>query len=117
MNNPQNPQNPKNPKKREIKLHLPPDLEVVYSNLAVMSMTRNEIIFDFAQMLPPDPRAKVQTRVVMTPQHAKLVLTLLQRNIERYEAEHGAIQVNVPPSLAEQLFNSIQPEQDDSDDE
>lgn len=104
-----------NKPKREIKLHLPPDLEVVYSNLAVLSMTRNEVIFDFAQMLPPDPRAKVQTRIVMTPQHAKLLLTLLQRNVERYEAEHGTIPVNVPPSLAEQLFNRVQADTDDGE--
>lgn len=101
---------PKPQAKREIQLHIPPDLDAVYSNLAVISATRNEMIFDFAQMLPPDPRAKVQSRVVMTPQHAKLLQILLQRNIERYEAQHGEIRLDVPPTLAEQLFNSVQPE-------
>lgn len=103
-------------KKREVKLQFGKDSNAVYSNLAVISSTKNEMIFDFAQMLPPDPRTKVQARVVMSPQHAKLLLLSLQRNIERYEAQHGTIQVEVPPTLADQLFNSVQPD-DDTDGE
>jgi hypothetical protein len=106
---------PKSPQKKQIKLHIPPDLNAVYSNLAVMSTTRSELIIDFAQMLPPDPRAKVQTRVVLTPQHAKLLLTLLQRNIARYEAQHGEIEVPVQPTLADQLFRGVANEGDDDD--
>ena len=101
-------------KKREIKLHLPPDVGVIYSNLAIISTTKHEMIFDLAQILPPDPRAKVQARVVMSPQHAKLLLMTLQRNIERYEAQHGTIPVDTPPSLADQLFSGVQGD-DDSD--
>jgi hypothetical protein len=112
MNNDNKPNN-----KKQIKLHIPPDLTAVYSNLAMMSTTRNEIIMDFAQLLPPDPRARVQSRVILSPQHAKLLLTLLQRNIERYEAQHGTIEINTPPSLAEQLFQGIQPDFGDDDDD
>jgi len=102
-------------KKKQIKLHIPQDLNAVYSNIAVMSTTRNEMIIDFAQLLPPDPRAKVQSRVVLTPQHAKLLLTLLQRNIGRYEAKHGEIELPAQPSLADQLFRGIAGEDDDDD--
>ncbi len=111
-----NPETPSNqPQKRQIKLQIPPDLNAIYCNMAILSSTKNEMIFDFAQMLPPDKRTKVQSRVVMTPQHAKLLMHSLQRNIERYEAQHGEIPVNIPPSLAEQLFDGIQPENDDDD--
>jgi len=106
--------NPKKPTKREIKLHIPPDVDVIYSNLAILSSTKHEMIFDIAQMLPPDPRAKVQARVVMSVAHAKLLLTTLQRNIEQYEAKHGTIPVDIPPSLADQLFSGLG---DDSSDE
>jgi hypothetical protein len=106
---------PKNNK--QIKLHFPKDTQAVYANIAIISSTKNEIILDFAQMLPPDPRARVQSRVVMSPAHAKMLLNSLQRNIERYEAQHGEIEVNVPPSLAEQLFKGVQSDDDNGDDD
>ncbi len=34
---------------------------------------------------------RIAQSVVMTPQHAKAMLTALTKNIELYEAEHGAI--------------------------
>lgn len=105
------------PGKKQIKLHFPQNLSAVYANLAVMSTTRNEFVFDFSQMFPPDPRAHVQARVVMSPQHAKLVLNLLQRNIERYEAQHGTIDANIPPSLADELFKGVQPPDTGDDDD
>jgi hypothetical protein len=109
--------NPTPNKKREIKLTIPPELEAVYANLAVMSTTRNEFIIDFAQMLPPDPRARVKSRVVMAPQQAKLLLTLMQRNLQRYEEQYGEITINVPTSLADELFRGIQPEMPSDDDD
>jgi len=108
------PNDPNRPaKKKQVKLQIPPDVTAVYSNLAVLSSTKNEMVFNFAQMLPPDPRAKVQARVVMSPQHAKLMLSSLQQNIERYEAQHGKIEVNIPPSLADQLFGNVSLDEDD----
>ncbi len=111
-NNPQSTGN-----KREIKLHMPQDMNAVYSNLALISSTKNELIFDFAQMLPPDPRAKVQARVVMSPQHAKLLLNSLQRNLERYEAQHGTIPFETPPTLADQLFGNVSGDDDGDNDD
>lgn len=108
------------PKKRQIKLHVPQELSAVYSNLAILSNTRHEFIVDFAQVFPQDTQAKVQSRVILSPQHAMLLRNLLQRQIERYEAQHGAIsEVKMPTSLADELFRGIQsePETDDGDDE
>lgn len=109
--------NPQPGKKREVKLHFPKDLSATYSNVAILSATRTEFVFDFAQMLPPDPRANVQARIVMSPQHTKLLLGLLQRNVERYESQHGTIEISMPPTLAEQLFKSVQQTDDDTPDE
>jgi hypothetical protein len=47
----------------------------------------------------------------MSPTHAKMLYRALGENLERYEAKHGV--VDVPPSLADQLFGSIRPEDDD----
>lgn len=106
----------KSSNKKQVKLQIPQDTEATYSNLAVLTSTKNEMIFNFAQMLPPAPHAKVKARVVMSPQHAKLMLNTLKRNIERYEAQHGEIEVNVPPSLADQLFGNVAVDSDEDDD-
>jgi hypothetical protein len=53
------------------------------------------------------PSAKVVARVVMTPMHAKLLLRALQENIDKFEAQYGAIYVpQEGESLANQLFKS-----------
>ena len=36
-------------------------------------------------------KAKVKARIVITPEHAKRLLTALNENIERYEASFGTI--------------------------
>ena len=62
---------------------------------------------DFARILPNMPTAKVGARVVMTPMHAKLLLRALQDNIEKFEAQYGAIYVpQQGEALANQLFKS-----------
>lgn len=110
-------ENPQPGSKKQIKLHIPPDLNATYANLLLMSFTRNEFVLDFAQLLPPAARANVQSRVITSPQHAKAMLLLLQRNIERYETQHGPIEMPPQnPSLADQLFRGVAPEGGDDDD-
>jgi hypothetical protein len=43
----------------------------IYSNLAIITHSQAEFVFDFVQMLPGMPKAKVKSRIVMTPQKAK----------------------------------------------
>ncbi len=100
---------------RQIRLEVPASLNAVYSNAVIVSHTHNEVVLDFVQLMPNDPRARIQSRVVMTPTNAKLFLKALGDNLARYEATHGEIKTpNRPPSLAEQLFGSVKP--DDGDD-
>lgn len=69
------------------------DAEGVYSNLAFLHLNPSEFILDFARIMPGPPRAKVHSRVILTPQAAKGVLKLLEENVRKYEAEHGEIRV------------------------
>jgi hypothetical protein len=63
------------------------------------------------QILPNDPRARVQARVAMTPANAKMLLNALKERIGHFEQLHGEIKVPArPPSLADQLFGSIAPD-------
>ena len=102
------------PKKRQIRLEFPRDLDAKYSNAVIITQTQHEILMDFAQILPNDPRARVQSRVVMTPANAKSFLQALQRNIELFEAKHGEIEIpQRPPSLADQLFGGLRSDEDD----
>ncbi len=64
----------------------------VYSNLAVISHSSSEFVLDFIRVVPNVPKAKVKSRVMMTPDHAKRLLRALTDNIRRYEAQYGVIQ-------------------------
>lgn len=65
-----------------------------YCNLAIIAHSTSEFIIDFATMLPGLPKARVKSRVVLTPEHAKRLLISLQENINRYESNVGKI--NIP---------------------
>jgi len=96
---------PQGPTPMQINIELPPDLEAVYTNFAVISHTPSEVIVDFVRVLPGNPRAKVQTRVLMTPMNAKLLLKALSENLDRFEAQFGPIVIPQGGHLAEQLFH------------
>lgn len=104
----QPPQN-NNPQRKQLRLELPKD-SASYANTVIISNTQNELILDFVQIMPNDPRARIQHRVVMTPMHAKMFLHAFQRHMANYEAQHGEISVpQRPESLADQLFKGINP--------
>lgn len=63
----------------------------IYSNLAVVNHSNSEFVLDFISMLPGLPKAKVRSRIVVTPEHAKRFLKALQDNISNYESEFGEI--------------------------
>lgn len=79
-------------KKQGIELQL--DEQVAqgnYCNLALIAHSPSEFILDFATMLPGIPKARVRSRVVMTPEHAKRLMLTLQENVTRYESMFGPI--------------------------
>ena len=67
------------------------EAEGTYSNFVLISHSPAEFIFDFIRMLPGIPKAKVFSRIIMTPQHSKSLLIALKDNIEKFEKEFGEI--------------------------
>ena len=74
-----------------------------YSNLAIISHSTSEFIVDFATILPGITKAKVKSRIILTPEHAKRLLLSLQENITRYESAMGKIEVTMQPSTDEAM--------------
>lgn len=65
--------------------------EGTYSNLVMISHSPEEFILDFIRVVPGVQQAKVKSRIIVSPQHARRLLNALEENIERYEKAHGEI--------------------------
>ncbi|MEZ4981224.1 MAG: DUF3467 domain-containing protein [Saprospiraceae bacterium] len=77
----------------QLNIELPEDIaEGIYSNLAIISHSHSEFVLDFIRLMPNVPKAKVKSRIVLTPQHAKRLLKALIDNVKKYESLHGPIQ-------------------------
>lgn len=86
----QNLNNP--PKEGQLSIELSEEIaEGTYSNLAIINHSPSEFVVDFINVMPGIPKAKVKSRVVLTPQHAKRLLLALNENVKKYEAQHGEI--------------------------
>ena len=62
-----------------------------YANLAIITHSFAEFVIDFVNVMPNVPKAKVKSRIVMTPQHAKRLMKALIDNVKRFEAQYGNI--------------------------
>jgi hypothetical protein len=67
--------------------------EGIYSNLALIAHSPSEFIIDFARVMPGVQKTRVYARIVMTPAHARMLLSALEENIKRYEGQFGAIKI------------------------
>ncbi len=74
------------------------EAEGIYSNLAIISHSPAEFIIDFTRVLPGIPKSKISARIVMTPQHTKMLLNALKENIEKFENQFGEIQIFGAPN-------------------
>ena len=84
-------------KKQEIKIELTPEIASGhYANLAIIAHSGNEFFLDFIAMTPNTQGAKVQTRVIMTPENVKNLLFALRDNMAKYEQTFGEIERKVP---------------------
>ncbi len=85
---------------KQINIELGEDVaEGVYSNLAIITHSNTEFVVDFVRLMPGVPKAKVKSRVVLTPQHAKRLMKALADNIAKYESMHGPIKEIEGPGL------------------
>ncbi|MBI4428246.1 MAG: DUF3467 domain-containing protein [Ignavibacteriales bacterium] len=69
------------------------EAEGIYSNLAIITHSPAEFVIDFTRVLPGIPKAKVLARIVMTPQHTKMLLNALKDNTEKFEKKFGEIKI------------------------
>ena len=71
--------------------------EGIYANLAIITHSNSEFVLDFIRIMPGVPKAKVKSRIVLTPEHAKRLLLALNDNISKYEEQVGSI--NLPDAM------------------
>lgn len=64
-------------------------LKGVYSNMAQVSHTAEEVVMDFINILPPS--GNLVARVVLSPAHAKRIANALNQNIKGFEEQYGEI--------------------------
>lgn len=91
------------------RLVLPPNTEVVYSNVVRIAHSPSEIVFDFGRLLPGENDALIKARVMMSPLSAKLLQRALADNLTKFETLFGEIKIPQGKSLADDLFKSLQP--------
>ncbi|MCS5491538.1 DUF3467 domain-containing protein [Algoriphagus limi] len=65
--------------------------EGTYCNLAMIAHSNSEFVIDFIRLMPGVPKAKVKSRIIVTPDHARRLLAALKDNIEKYESAFGKI--------------------------
>lgn len=85
------------PKKpgNQIDIELTEDVaDGIYANLAIISHSHSEFIVDFVRMLPGVPKAKVKSRIILSPSHAKRLMVALKDNIDKFENNFGTIELN-----------------------
>lgn len=71
-----------------------------YANLAVITHSHAEFIVDFISMMPGTPKARVKSRIILAPQHAKRLLKALNENVRKFESQHGEIKDVEDPGAA-----------------
>ena len=76
----------------QINIELSDDVaQGTYSNLAIISHSPSEFVIDFVRVMPNTPKAKVQSRIILTPEHAKRLQMALDENIRKFESYFGFI--------------------------
>jgi len=74
-----------------------------YANLAIITHSSSEFILDFIRVMPGLPKAGVQSRIILAPEHAKRLLRALEDNIRKYEDVFGSLDLDdesgIPPIM------------------
>ena len=72
-----------NQNQNQIKIEIPKE-EIMgrYANMAMIAHGPNDFFIDMILRGPNMPQARVQSRIIMAPQHAKELMLALQDNIK-----------------------------------
>jgi translation initiation factor 2B subunit (eIF-2B alpha/beta/delta family) len=94
-----------NAQENQLQIELSEEMaEGIYSNLAIITHSNSEFVLDFVNMMPNTPKARVKSRIILTPQHAKRLLKALADNVKKFEAANGMIKDSEPAQLP-MMFN------------
>jgi len=94
-------------KGNQLNIELPEEVaEGIYSNLAIISHSQTEFVVDFVRLVPNVPKAKVKSRIILTPTHAKRLLKALADNVRKFEAQHGPIKDKQQQQIPPMSFNT-----------
>lgn len=63
----------------------------IYANMAIVTNTETEFLFDFIFSHPGPGAARVLARVISSPVHARRLCAALRENIKKYEARFGPV--------------------------
>ena len=63
----------------------------LYSNLVIVNHSQTEFVLDFINVMPGAPKAKVRSRIILTPDHTKKFINALGENLNKYEKSFGKI--------------------------
>jgi len=86
------------PEKKELQIEIDEaTAQGIYSNLAFLTHSEQEFILDFIFMSPQQPKAKVRSRIITSPKHAKRLFMALMDNIKKYESHFGPIPIDNNP--------------------
>jgi Protein of unknown function (DUF3467) len=88
--------------KKAVKLELKIDDAIgagTYANLAIVNSSDSEFVLDFAFIQPGRPKAKIASRIVMSPKNAKRMAKLLEKQIQNYENRFGVIDIRPQPNM------------------
>ena len=89
-------------KKQEGQLNIELDEKIAegtYANLVIINHSVSEFVVDFVNVMPGTPKAKVKSRIILTPQHAKRLMKALAENVSRFEKAHGEIKDYEQPPI------------------
>lgn len=96
------------PEKKELSIEIDDaTAQGMYCNLAFITHSEQEFVVDFIFMFPQQPKAKVRSRIILSPKHAKRLLLALADNVKKYESRFGEILLESPtgPHSPGEVFN------------
>lgn len=67
-----------------------------YSNFQIVGASETEFFVDFAFIQPGTPRGKIRARMILSPKHAKSLVSMLAERVRDWEERFGPIP---PPSF------------------
>jgi hypothetical protein len=82
----------------KIEVQLDPEiLKGTYANVTNIGHTQEEFLLDFLMIQhQPAPFGKLVSRIVISPGHARRLLSALQDNIRKYEENYGKLDISSP---------------------